>query len=70
MSYSPATKACPLRRRDYVYMHAAKESPMTACIVGWSNGKFGKLDGETSVSAVNKQLRQRIGGRDRHARGG
>ena len=22
---------------------------MTACIVGWSHGKFGKLDGETLV---------------------
>jgi acetyl-CoA C-acetyltransferase len=21
---------------------------MTACIVGWAHGKFGKLDGETS----------------------
>ena len=27
---------------------------MTACIVGWSHGKFGKLDGETSESLVVK----------------
>ena len=24
---------------------------MTACIVGWSHGKFGKLDGETLLKA-------------------
>ena len=27
---------------------------MTACIVGWSHGKFGKLDGETSESLIVK----------------
>ena len=27
---------------------------MTACIVGWSHGKFGKLDGETSESLITK----------------
>ena len=27
---------------------------MTACIVGWSHGKFGKLDAETSESLFVK----------------
>src|SRR5260370_7941036 len=27
---------------------------MTACIVGWSHGKFGKLEGETSESLIVK----------------
>ena len=27
---------------------------MTACIVGWSHGTFGKLDNETSESLVVK----------------
>ena len=27
---------------------------MTACIVGWSHGKFGKLDNETSESLIVK----------------
>ena len=30
---------------------------MTACIVGWSHGKFGKLDGETSESLIVKAER-------------
>jgi len=33
---------------------------MTACIVGWSHGKFGKLDGETSESLVVKAATEAI----------
>ena len=33
---------------------------MTACIVGWSHGKFGKLDGETSESLVVKAASEAI----------
>jgi len=34
---------------------------MTACIVGWSHGKFGKLDGETSESLIVKAASEAIG---------
>src|SRR5499426_798483 len=37
-----------------------KEHPMTACIVGWSHGKFGKLDGETSESLIVKAASEAI----------
>ena len=33
---------------------------MTACIVGWSHGKFGKLDGETSESLIVKAATEAI----------
>ena len=33
---------------------------MTACIVGWSHGKFGKLDGETSESLIVKAASEAI----------
>ena len=33
---------------------------MTACIVGWSHGKFGKLDSETSESLVVKAASEAI----------
>ena len=33
---------------------------MTACIVGWSNGKFGKLDTETSESLIVKAASEAI----------
>lgn len=33
---------------------------MTACIVGWSHGKFGKLDGETSRSLIVKAASEAI----------
>ena len=33
---------------------------MTACIVGWSHGKFGKLDGETSESLITKAASEAI----------
>ena len=33
---------------------------MTACIVGWSHGKFGKLDTETSESLIVKAATEAI----------
>ena len=33
---------------------------MTACIVGWSHGKFGKLDTETSESLIVKAASEAI----------
>src|SRR5260221_13164846 len=33
---------------------------MAACIVGWSHGKFGKLDGETSESLIVKAANEAI----------
>src|SRR5258707_13965853 len=33
---------------------------MTACIVGWSHGKFGKLDNETSESLIVKAASEAI----------
>src|SRR4029078_8916412 len=33
---------------------------MTPCIVGWSHGKFGKLDGETSESLIVKAASESI----------
>ena len=33
---------------------------MTACIVGWSHGKFGKLDGETSELLIVKAASEAI----------
>src|SRR5260370_42099252 len=33
---------------------------MPACIVGWSHGKFGKLDGETSESLIVKAASEAI----------
>ena len=33
---------------------------MTACIVGWSHGKFGKLDDETSESLIVKAATEAI----------
>ena len=37
---------------------------MTACIVGWSHGKFGKLDGETSESLIVKAASEDSGFRE------
>jgi acetyl-CoA C-acetyltransferase len=33
---------------------------MTACIVGWSHGKFGKLENETSESLIVKAASEAI----------
>src|SRR6185503_19223351 len=65
MSYSPASFGgrglLAGARRLSVYARATKENSMTACIVGWSHGKFGKLESETSESLVVKAASEAIG---------